>query len=258
MPKILLKGGHVTEDARMDRIYPGVEAHMPSLAYLARDLTAKDGVAIGEKPLRSFTWSVPEHLDQGNEGRCVEYSICHELLARPVKVPSEQVQSILAGKKIYWPAQENDEWPGGSYPGADPVYEGTSVLSGMKTAASLGYYTEYRWGLNATELAQIVGYKGPGVLGINVYAGMMNIDPNGFLNLTGEIVGGHAILCNSFKLVKKWNGSIDDAKSYFMLWNSWGPSWGLNGSAKVRFRDMERLIAEQGEVALPVVRKVAA
>lgn len=256
MPNILLRGGFVTQDLRLDRIYPGTDAHWPSLGFLARNLTVA-GEMLKEKPLRSFTWSVPAHLDQGQEGRCVEYAICHELIARPVKIPISVIEDILAGKKIYWPAQMEDYWPGGSYPGADPIYEGTSVLSGMKVAAGMGFYVEYRWGLDAKDLALIVGYKGPAVLGINVYTGMFNTDQEGFVNVTGRIEGGHGILCNSVKIVRRGDGSIDYDKCYFWLWNSWGPSWGQNGRCKVRWNDMERLISEQGEVALPVVRKVA-
>lgn len=257
MPQILLRNDVITQDPRLDRIYPGVERHLPSLAYLARDLTVQ-GVALAEKPLRSFTWSCPVHLNQGQEGRCVEFGICHELASRPVMIPIDVVNDILAGKKIYWPAQQDDEWPGGSYPGASPFYEGTSVLSGMKVAASLGFYIEYRWGLDAKDLALMIGYKGPAVLGINIYTGMMQTDAEGFLNITGRIEGGHGIMCHSVKIVRNSDRSVNYDKSYFWLWNSWGEGWGQNGRAKVRWNDMERLISEQGEVALPMTRRYGA
>jgi hypothetical protein len=252
---ILLRAGVVTQDPKLDRIYPGVERHLSSLDYLARDLPLTTGEPLKEKKPRSFTWSVPMHLDQGQEGRCVEYAICHELLARPVMIAPHVVDDILGGKKIYWPAQQEDAWEGGSYPGADPNYEGTSVLSGMKVASGLGFYVEYRWGLNVNDLALIVGYGGPAVLGINLYTGMIATDQKGFVNISGRIEGGHAILCHSVKIIKRKDGSIDEDESYFWLWNSWGPTWGQNGRCKVRWRDMERLISEEGEVALPVVRK---
>lgn len=253
MTQILLAGNKTTNDVRLDRVYPGLDAHWPSLNYLARDIPLTTGGTVGEREPRSFTWGVQFWLDQGNEGRCVEYSICHELLARPVQIPLPTVQDILAGKKIYWPAQQEDEWGGGSYPGASPFYEGTSVLSGMKVAARLGYFKEYRWGLDARELAQIVGYKGPAVLGINWYDGMERTDSDGFVHVSGSIAGGHAILCNSVKIRKK-NGVTDPGSSYFVLHNSWGRSWGKDGNCKVSWADMERLIAEEGEVALPVLR----
>lgn len=253
MPKFLLVDGKVSDDVRLDRVYPGVERHFPSLGFLIRDLP-KGGVALAEKPLRSFTWGVPQWLDQGQEGRCVEYAICHELLARPVMIERQRVDEILLGKKIYWPAQEEDEWEGGSYPGADPIYEGTSVLSGMKVAARLGFFGEYRWGLNAKDLALCIGYAGPAILGINWYEGMHETDPHGFVHVSGSISGGHAILCHRVKIEKRKDGSIDYDRSYFQLHNSWGPSWGVDGRAKVLWSDMERLISEQGEVALPVRR----
>lgn len=254
MTQILLAGGKVTSDPRLDRVYPGLDAHWPSLKYLARDIPLTTGGVLQQRQPRSYTWGVPYWLDQGYEGRCVEYSICHELLSRPVKIPLTAVEDILLGKKIYWPAQQEDYWPGGSYPGAQPVYEGTSVLSGMKVAARLGYFAEYRWGLDATDAALMIGYKGPIVLGINWYDGMSRVDADGFVHVSGGIAGGHAILCNRVKIFKKSDGSINQETSFFQLHNSWGRSWGVDGSCKVSWKDMERLIAEEGEVAIPVLR----
>lgn len=249
MPKILLKGGFVTDDIRLDRIYPGVEQHFPSLNFLA-----VRGTDLEHRRERSYTWRLSDYFDQGQEGRCVEYATVHELRARPVVVDISIAQEILAGKKIYWPAQQEDYWPGGSYPGADPIYEGTSVLAAMKVATRLGFYQEYRWGLDARDLALVVGYKGPAVLGINWYEQMFNTDEHGFVHVAGNIAGGHGILCVAVKICRHGDGSIDVERSYFVLHNSWGPGWGQNGRCKVMWRDMERLIAEQGEIALPVRR----
>lgn len=249
MTEILLRGGNITHDPKLDRIYPGLDAHWPSLNYLA-----VRGTPLEQKSLRSYTWNTAFVLDQGHEGRCVEYAICHELLARPVQVSKMSVDAILKDRSIYWPAQQEDEWEGGSYPGAMPFYEGTSVLSGMKVAARAGYFPEYRWGLDARDLAIIVGYRGPAVLGINWYHNMDHPDENGFVHATGGVAGGHAILCNSVKIRKSKDGSFDPDASYFGLHNSWGWDWGKDGNCKVFWNDMEKLIAEQGEVAIPVVR----
>lgn len=70
--------------------------------------------------------------DQGQEGRCAEFG-------------GLRVLSLLNRKKYdittrwhYWMAQENDEWPGGSYPGASPVYEGTSVRAMLEVFRTYG------------------------------------------------------------------------------------------------------------------------
>jgi hypothetical protein len=254
-----LRGGVLTNDPRLDRIYPGVPEHLSSLNYLARDIKVR-GAVLGEKPFRSYTWSVNQWLDQGQEGRCVEFGLCHEMLARPVVCPRGDIDQILAERSIYWPAQQEDQWEGGSYPGASPVYEGTSVLAGARVAARLGYYDEYRWGLDVEDMARMVGYKGPAVIGVNWYTGMFDTDAQGWLHTTGTVEGGHCLLAFAVKVVWKEGrvsnlpGAVDYDLSYFRLWNSWGPDWGVRGTAKISWTDMKRLIREEGEVMLPVRR----
>ena len=255
-----LKDGSMVEDPRLDRIPAFDEA---SRQYPVGLMQVR-GEAIIEKRPRSYTWAVPYWLNQGQEGRCVEYSICHDLLARPVQVDPRFITDILAGKKIYWPSQRDDYWPGGSYPGAMPLYEGTSVLHGVKTAAALGFYGEYRWAFTLQEACLGLGYGGPLLLGINWHPGMYNTDPNGFIHPTGPVAGGHAILAHSIKIVfseyprgvRTWE-NVDLDRSYIVLHNSWGNTWGVNGRAKLSLVDFDALRRAQGEVCIPSVRKLS-
>lgn len=250
---IQLKAKAVTHDPRLDRLY---QLDLRSLNYraMARPVFQLAGL---KKP-RGYTWSVGAWLDQGQEGACVGFGFGHDLVARPVAV--EGVNNQKARQNIYWPAQQADEWEGGSYPGATPFYEGTSVLAGAQVLTSLGYYEGYDWGLTAQEVAHCIGYLGPAVLGINMREGMMEPDSDGFLNITGEIVGGHCILAYSVKicykgifgwLTRNW-GDVNWDKSYIKVWNSWGPSWGEGGTAKIRLRDLKQLIdVDKGEACFP-------
>ena len=52
---------------------------------------------------------------------------------------------------------------------------------------------------------------------------------------------GHAIVCNG----------VNTTTGLVRLKNSWGTSWGREGHAYLSFADLERLIAEDGEVVLP-------
>ena len=66
----------------------------------------------------------------------------------------------------------------------------------------------------------------------------------GFLNVTGPIVGGHAILVRAVSIKRQ----------AVLLHNSWGPGWGANGTAWLRFADLDRLLAEDGECCVPTRR----
>jgi len=189
--------------------------------------------AIGRaKRPRSYTWRCNEHFDQGQEGACVGFAMTHELVARPVEI--KHLSSEFAIQKIYWEAQRIDPWEGGSYPGAKPRYEGTSVLAGVKLLKKLGYIEEYRWAFGLNDLILAVGYCGPAVLGLPWYEGMFKPYPCKHLHVEGEMVGGHAILCKA----------VDVKDQTFVLHNSWGDEWGVKGDALISWEELDRLLHE--------------
>jgi hypothetical protein len=229
---ILLKNGTFTQDPRLTRIQQ----------FDDRSKAFRATAGIETKKPRSYTWSCSTHLDQGQEGSCVGHGFAHELIARPAVV--KNIDSKFAVEQVYWPAQKLDEWPGGSYPGASPRYEGTSVLAGAKVVKSLGYIKEYRWAFGLDDLILAVGYKGPAVIGVNWYDGMYDTDQWGYISTWGDIQGGHCLLVKG----------VNVKEQYFLLHNSWGPSWGVNGDAKITFGDMHYLLQEGGEACIPVTR----
>lgn len=235
---IQLRGGQTTLDPRLDRLK---EWDPKNEDYPIRTLLAP---AEASEP-RSYTWSMPTVLDQGSEGSCVGHGWAHELLARPAKSPAF-VDHSYAKEKIYWEAQRIDSWEGGSYPSASPFYEGTSVLAGAKVCKDKGWFTEYRWAFTLDEVIAAIGYKGPIVVGVNWYDGMFNVDQKGFVRVTGRIAGGHCVL---------WN-KVNIKEEYIGFPNSWGIRWGINGYGRISFADAERLIQEDGDMCIPVGRKV--
>lgn len=204
---------------------------------------------------RSYNWRCDLWLDQGQEGACVLFAWGHEAAARPVVLPYTNAQAFT----YYNETRENDGWP--------MPHDGTSVLAGAQTMQRHGYLDEYRWGFSVKDDFLAVGYKGPGVYGINWYTGMFHPDSDGFLHVTGQVEGGHGILAkqtllrwqpNILSEQKKsdnWWSFIDRNKSYFVFHNSWGQDWGQKGEAKISVADMERLRAEDGEFCIPVRRR---
>lgn len=233
---IKLKDGNKTFDRRLDRI---VQFDIRSRRFPIREL-------VGDKPLRSYSWSCDTWLDQGQEGACVGFGWSHELIAKPVV---DRVTASFA-RDLYKKAQTLDEWPGENY-------EGTSVLAGAKAVVADGYMKEYRWAFGLEDLIQAVGHHGAAVLGLNWYEGMREKDDDGFIHVTGENIGGHCICMVAVKLVKKDRKAkltfenLDLDKSFATLHNSWGKAW---GDAKISLSDLNRLLGEQGEACIPVVR----
>lgn len=237
---IELRGGHTTGDPRLGRI-PQFDER--SKQYPIRTLLAE--VA---KKRRSYTWSCPVGrspsgalpsggaLDQGREGACTGFAIAMEAAARPVLIPG--ITNEVA-KQIYKRAQQLDEWAG-------EAYEGSSVLAALKAGIEWGWYREYRWALGPgaeqaeEDLALAVGYRGPAALGTNWYEGMFGADADGYLNVTGKVVGGHAYLTNSYSL----------KRNAYWVPNSWGGA----GCGWLRQTDMIRLLDENGEAAIPTIR----
>lgn len=232
MTLILLKNGTFTSDPRLNRIHQFDER---SRAFPIR-------AAVDGKTPISHTWKCTVWLDQKAEGSCTGHALAHELAADPIPVKGMTHQ--FAVESIYYPAQKADQWPGGEYPGANPVYSGTSVLAATKVVQKLGYIKQYHWAFSLEDLILAVGHQGPAVLGINWYDAMFNADSSGFVHVRGVISGGHAILCKGVNVESK----------YFVLHNSWGTDWGQGGDCKISFADMDRLLHEGGEAMIPTVR----
>lgn len=210
------------------------------------------------KQPRSYTWGCDTYNDQGQEGACVGFSWSHELAAKPKIVPT----NAQMARDIYYRARQLDSWPGEDYDGTS-VLAGAKAVMELKNSVGVPLLKEYRWAESVNDLILAVGYKGPAVLGLDWYTGMWYPGENGFVSVSGEVAGGHAILCNGFKFVKKntalpitWE-NMDRYKSYFILHNSWGYDWGWGGRCKVRVEGMEKLFAGYGEGCIPVVRSYA-
>lgn len=230
---VLLKGGQATLSPMLDRVK---QVDLESLNY---PITAILPVEATPKNARSYTYRLDLRMDQGKEGKCVSMGMGNDLAARPGVVTG--VHEDWCRDRIYWPAQRIDEWDGGSYPGAKPFYEGTSVLAGFKIVQELGFIDSYRWALDFMDLVVGVGYHGPAVIGVDWYEGMFDADADGFIHPTGKIGGGHCVCVVGVKVYRAKDGSVDFLRSYFVIQNSWGPDWGQDGRCKITFVEMMKL-----------------
>lgn len=231
MPK--LRDGSESSDPRLTRM-PHLDPK--SLAYGIKALFTP------ATKLKTKTWRCKDYFDQGNEGACTGFAVTHELAAQPTRIGG--LSNKFAREEIYWEAQKIDPFDGGAYPGAEVFMEGSTVLAAVKVAKSLGYIEEYRWAMSVKDLALAIGNVGPAILGVRWYEGMFKPAACGMLHPTGEIVGGHAILCRGYNAKKRT----------FLVHNSWGKNWGDEGTARIHWDDMQTLLAKNGDACIPTRR----
>jgi hypothetical protein len=188
-------------------------------------------------------------LDQGREGACVGYGWTGELIGAPRPDP----YVLLSGatnfaKQVYRGAQRIDEWEGENY-------EGTSVLAGAKVVRDLNLIGSYRWAFSIEDVRDALITTGPVVIGVNWYSGMYDTDRNGIVRVSGDLVGGHCLFLYEYHPRKRLPGDWFGRHRVFRWRNSWGPSYGHDGSGYIHWNDLKRLLAEGGEACVPIDRK---
>lgn len=165
----MLRGGYSTEDRRLDRLpsetdehiqkYPLTAATLPSTNMSMvmgvnwysnfdtpqrRTIRGASRWVIGAGSLGSIRGGHATCLrnylvadadgwwdfyNQGVEGRCVEFGTLRAMSQ------ANRKRYDITSRYHYWEMQRFDEWQGGSYPGASPHYEGTSVRAGLEIAS---------------------------------------------------------------------------------------------------------------------------
>lgn len=239
-PDIPLRDGTTTGDIRLDRL----------IQFDERSRLYNISERLGQAPIRGYTWVCRPTLDQGQEGACVGFGWSHEIAAYP-KV-SETSNEFA--RHLYWDAQRVDPWEGGSYTGASPVYEGTSVLAGAQVLKARGYIEEYRWAFSVDDVLRALSHEGPVVIGVPWMDSMHEPDPDGLLDISGVPIGGHCCLVRGHQTKRR----LRAARRYshvVRIRNSWGPDWGVGGDGFLEVHDLERLLRMGGEACVPIGRR---
>lgn len=175
-------------------------------------------------PAADKLWDVTGfQLDQGNTGHCVGFGWAGWSDAEPV----ENTYLDSDGHAIYYECKVIEGDPGnedGAYP--------RDGAKAMKARARLSTYAA------ATTMADVLAWlrqHGPLVVGTDWTYDMFEPDANGYVKATGGYAGGHCYLLY---------GVQGDT---LIFKNSWGDTFALNGSFKMKIADWTALFQAYGE-----------
>ena len=222
--------------------------------YLARSQFM--GAAVPPQRMIRRWYSDNLRIDQGPIGQCTMASAAHLIAAGPVtqrpytyKGMGPPFDTVAA----YCVAQAHDRR---AYGWSHPTYcqdrirgdNGATMRGAGQALRELGFISHFWWLRDVGEVLSYLTNAGPVWLGTWWYQGMSRPDAEGFARPTGRKQGGHAYLLDA----------VTHRGEYVWLLNSWGARWGKNGRAKLAFRDLEALLADDGEaLAVTEVRKAA-
>jgi len=198
------------------------------------------------------SWGIaPRALDQGSTGTCVGHAWRNFLRCAPVQAERTGPSPFDVYRRAVlldeWPANDNEA---GLPDGDGRLDDGTSVRAGAKAVMELGHLQSYLWAFALQPAIEWVLTKGPIVLGTIWWSSFARPDAEGIVKITptAKNIGGHAYL---------WRG-VDTKRGLARCVNSWGDSWGRSGEFYVPLRDLERLIADDGEACTAIQQKLSA
>lgn len=224
-------------DGRLGRHFVG---HDP----LSRNFGVRELLpAVVRKP--TF-WGLPDGpfpLDQGPDGACTGFGMAQELAAGPVMFPN--IDNAY-GRARYRRNQEEDRAMGNNFP------DGATVLATMKAAKADALITEYRWCFGVDDCVDTLCSTGPVCLGIDWLNNMFTTSPEGRVDVSGPVAGGHFIDLLAYDVHPMWGPAV--------AWvNSWGFSYGVaeprlnlhKGIGWLTLPDLATLLARDGEAVVP-------
>ena len=220
-------GRHVMHDSR-------------SLAYRV----PRSGAAVSSQ---NWTRNIPI-LDQGDLGSCTGNALTGALGTGPIWDALPKGHVTLDEKEavsLYSAATKLDSYPG-NYPPTDTGSDGTSVC---KAGQAAGFISGY---LHAATVDDMVAalQTGPVIVGVNWYSSFDEPASDGLVSIgAGAYVrGGHEFLIRGVDV----SGELLEAD------NSWGVSWGKQGSFSFSYTTMDRLLSEEGDCTVPLALSVPA
>jgi hypothetical protein len=182
-------------------------------------------------------WNCPVVLAQGKTSHCCGFSAAGYKAAAQQGAPPDATITDAEGHRLYYECKKIDGDPTGE--------DGSYIRSVAKVLKNEGVIDAYAFG-NFAEADAWVQTYGPVILGTDWTSAMFH-PQGGVIAPSGDVAGGHAYLWRGDK-----QGPADN-----LIHNSWGRSWGLNGTAYISDADLELLVDKRGGEAMMAVKLVS-
>lgn len=229
-PSDIRLGRHVNHDIRSLEFAHGV---LPKSARLPQD------------------WNrIAPIMDQKSVGACTGFALAGLLGTNSKKRYASTTVKIVEGSVASYPVINEqlalhlyhlntlNDGVAGTYP---PDDTGSSGLGCGKTGKELGVFKSY---LHCFSLAALESalQNGPVLVGIPWLQSMFDTDNKGNIKFdkNSGVAGGHELCLSG------WNGKK------FRVDNSWGTSWGYNGSGFLTSAQLWYLLSQSGDCLAPI------
>ena len=185
--------------------------------------------------IQTRTWSrTAKAFTQGELGSCTGNGAVGVICTDPYRQAGHRYNEALA-RKVYGRATHMDTLAG-VYP---PDDSGSTVLGAMKALRDLKLAKGYHWCFGLDDVLKTLSTLGPVEVGLNWYEGFDKPDAQGLVKIGGSVRGGHA-----FEIL-----GVDAERKLVHAINSWGPDWALHGRFTFSWKDLDRLLQEDGEAS---------
>lgn len=177
-------------------------------------------------------------LDQGQLGSCTGNALAQWLNTSYAQGHRSGLLDEAGAVELYSLATHLDVIPGTYLP--DDT--GSSGLAVCKAGKKLDYLTSYSHAFGFDALLMTLQHT-PVIVGTEWTQNMFDPSGSGFIRPTGAIAGGHEYLILG----------CDMQLQMLTMLNSWSDQWGIHGRAFIKFNDFRMLLANQGDVTVPVI-----
>lgn len=203
--------------------------------YLLRD-TPQFNEALDTPTLDAIAWwgmaGRTMRIDQGQEGTCVGHGCTNVLMAGPVTHPSfpsfdNPEDAHKFARQLYFDATGDSTYQEGAY-----TRDALNVLVSRKQIAA------YHRLASVAEIVTTLQSIGPVTFGSTWYNSMFapkSQYENSYLKVdpSSGVAGGHLYSLTGVDL-----SPIHGGPTFVRMENSWGPSWGHNGTARISLDDL--------------------